>query len=67
MWQTCVDKNSLFVVDLENLRDPKDITYGNSTDPLHSVMMMCKDTMKNSVRIVTGAQITWYVLLQIEL
>ena len=26
MQPTCVDKNSLFVVDLEKLRDPKDIT-----------------------------------------
>ena len=28
---------------------------GGSLDPLHSVMMMCKDTMKDFVRAVTGA------------
>ena len=43
-----------------NERQVKNITRkikssGGSLDPLHSVMMMCKDTMKDFVRAVKGA------------
>ena len=40
---------------VKNIRGKLKNVTGNSTDPLHSVMMMCKDTMKDFVRTVTGA------------
>jgi len=39
---------------VKDMRKRKKITSG-TLDPLHSVMMMCKDTMKDFVRAVTGA------------
>jgi len=40
---------------VKSIRKKIKATSGNSKDPLHSVMMMCKDTMKDFVRTVTGA------------
>ena len=40
---------------VKSIRQKIKVTSGSSTDPLLSVMMMCKDTMKGFVRTVTGA------------
>ena len=42
---------------VKDMRKRKKITSG-TLDPLHSVMMMYKDTIKDFVRAVTGAPIT---------
>ena len=40
---------------VKSIRQKIKVTSGSSMDPLLSVMMMCKDTMKGFVRTVTGA------------
>ena len=40
---------------VKSIRRKIKVTSGSSMDPLLSVMMMCKDTMKGFVRTITGA------------